>query len=571
MSTLAWAVVLLAGQLSAGDSLEAVRFQGNRSFPPGLLKSVVTVRPGQPFAPGRLENDARLLEQFYQFQGFREATVEAASRPGKRHPVVVFAIREGPRARVAGLVIAGNTAFGVDRLLGILPVRAGQQFSGELPVRGALALRQFYLNSGYPFVDVADSVDFSDSLARLTFVIHEGPRCRIGSLRVRGNRTVQLATILRALELKEGELFREGRLHAARSRLYATRLFQRVLYNVSRPDSLSDLAVVRFDVVEQPYRDLLLGIGIEIPPLRLLLSTGWEHANLFNRGHQLETGVEFSPDFAGNYRLSVDATYRIPYLVLTRIDFFTRPFFSREVVDSATYREFGVESGLSRNVLPRLRVGLTNRLRFVADTSNGITNALGVNLQYESMDDLFDPRQGIYLTGVAEVAGGPLLGENDFYRLTGEARGYQSVALGLVLAGRLLAGRVFPYGRTERVPWYEAFELGGRNSLRGYAERSLGPESTEAGDRFGPMVVNANAELRSPYALGWVGLVGFIDGGEVVDTSTGFTADAFEFSAGLGVRVRTPIGPVRFDWGRRLRNAPPGDRGRLYLGLLHAF
>ncbi|MBM3315952.1 hypothetical protein FJY71_09010, partial [candidate division WOR-3 bacterium] len=80
-----------------------------------------------------------------------------------------------------------------------------------------------------------------------------------------------------------------------------------------------------------------------------------------------------------------------------------------------------------------------------------------------------------------------------------------------------------------------------------------------------------NLELRSPYAFGWVGLVGFFDAGEVVSIARGFSLPALEYAAGLGLRVATPIGPARLDWGKRLHDPGPGDKGRLYVGLLHAF
>jgi outer membrane protein assembly factor BamA len=132
-----------------------------------------------------------------------------------------------------------------------------------------------------------------------------------------------------------------------------------------------------------------------------------------------------------------------------------------------------------------------------------------------------------------------------------------------------MAGSVRPYGRTKAVPYYEAFTLGGRSSLRGYPDRSIGPDtSTVAEYRYGTAVVNGNVELRTPYILRWVGLVGFVDAGNV---GRDFRLFPYEYSAGAGIRVRTPIGPVRLDWGKRLRNPPTGDKGRFYLGLLHAF
>ncbi len=564
-------MLFLAGQVSAGDSVEAVTFTGNHSFSAKVLASVATLKPAQPLMPGRLDNDGRLLEQFYQYNGFRQVRVEAGTKRGRRHWVVTFFVKEGPRAKVGRVSLTGVGSFAASRLLGVMPTRTGISYAGDLPARGAEALRSFYLNRGFPFVEVEAAVEFTDTVAALAYSVVEGPRCHVGGIRVRGNRAVKAATVVRATELHEGELFSQQRLQEARSRLYATRLFQRVLYVILRPDSLSDSVVVRLDVVEQPHRVFSFGAGFEVPPLRLLLSGGWEHANVLNRGHQLETDIEFSPDFAGDYRLSVDATYRMPYLILTRIDLFTNPFLSWDVVDTVTYREFGIESGLSRNLLTRLRVGLTNRFRLIADTSTGITNALGVNVQYESMDDIFDPTSGVWLRGVAETAGWVLMGDNDFNRVTGEGRLYQSVPFGCVAAARVMAGRVFGYRRTPEVPWYESFQLGGRNSIRGYGDRSLGPDSTDAGERYGPIVFNANVELRSPYVLDWVGVVGFFDCGDVVSAAAGLRPADFAISAGVGVRVRTPIGPVRLDWGKRLRDAPAGDRGRLYLGLLHAF
>jgi outer membrane protein assembly factor BamA len=307
-----------------------------------------------------------------------------------------------------------------------------------------------------------------------------------------------------------------------------------------------------------------------MPPLRLLVSAGWEHNNVLNRGQQFDVGGEYSPNFSGDFRASADAHYRVPYLILTRIDFQSHPFLYWERLDTVLRRDYGIETGLSRNVARCLSIGLFNRVRLVADTSRGITNSVALNALYDSRSDFFDPKHGLYLRPAAEVAGGVLRGDNDFYRLTVEARWFQAVGPGLVFAARALLGRDFPYGRTREIPYYEGFTLGGHNSLRGYPDQSVGPDSFP-GERFGPLVLNTNLELRTPYAFGWVGLVGFLDGGEVVDSGTGFTAADYQYSAGAGVRVLTPIGPVRLDWGKRLKNPPPRDRGRLYLGLLHAF
>lgn len=573
-------VALLLLFVQAGpDTLGAVRFEGNRAFTARVLAAVVSARRNKPYSEASLAIDGAALERFYQDQGFFDAHVERSVGPGRR-PTVKFSVSEGPRTRTAVVAISGNHSFGAEQLLRLLPVRPGQFSTRASVEQGTQLLRSFYLSSGFPQVAVSGVMEHADSTATVAFDVKEGPLCHVSEVRVRGNRTVGAATIIRATEVRVGERFSQGRLHRAQTRLYATKLFSRVAFVVEPPDTGQGEAVaehdgresrgvvVRFDVSEQPHRSVSFGGGVETPPNRLLASVEWEHNNLFNRAHTALANAEVSPAFNRDFRASSAAAYRMPYLLLTRIDLQFRPYFSYERIAEASTREFGEETGMSRSLAPNLTVGLTNRLRFVSDTTTGVTNSLGLSGQYDTRDDVFDPRRGVSLQSVAEIAGGLLQGRNDFYRLTGEARLYQGLGSGFVLALRGMAGRVAPYGRrTTAIPYYEAFTLGGRSSLRGYPERSLGPDSSIQG-RFGPAVVNANLELRTPYLLGWVGLVGFADLGTV---SRSLRLFAYEYSAGAGVRVRTPIGPVRLDWGRRLANPLPGDKGRFYLGLLHAF
>ena len=584
-------LLCLAGQLHSGDTLEAVRFQGSRTFSPGTLASVVMAQPKRPSSEAQLNSDVATLEQFYHNEGFYSVEVEKQVTRGKRRPVVTFHITEGPRTRVSAIAISGNVTVGTEKLLRQLPVRPGQFFSQADLDQSVASLREYYLNSGYPFVQIQDTVTRADTLATLSLSIAEGRLCHVSKVLLRGNRTVRTRTVLRASEIRAGERFSQKRLQEAQSRLYATKLFYRVMFYViadsgqgerTRDPGGPDSVVVRFDVVEQAYRGVSLGAGVEIPT-RLLVSAEWEHDNVFNRGHTLIVGGEFSPTLPWSYRVGFDGTYRVPYLVLTRIDFQTHPYFSYERVNDTTrQREYGIETGMTRDLVPQFTLGLTNRLLLHSDTSSGkITNSLALTGQYDTRDDIFDPSQGLSVQVAVEGAGGPLGGNNSLYKLTGDVRLYQKLGIvparleqvsgDFVVAARAMAGIVRPYGRSELVPYYEAFTLGGRSSVRGYPDRSIGPDSSTLGEyRYGTAIVNGNLELRTPYILSWVGLVGFFDIGDV---GRDFRMRIYEYSAGAGIRVKTPIGPVRLDWGKRLRNPPAWkyDKGRFYLGLLHAF
>jgi outer membrane protein insertion porin family len=584
-------LLCLVGQFHSGDTLEAVKLDGMRYFSRRSLASLVVARAKRPSSENQLNNDVATLELFYQNAGFHSVQVEKKVTRGKRLPVVTFSITEGPRTRVSAIAISGNLAVGTDRLLRQISVRPGRFLSQAELDQSLASLRTYYLNSGYPFVQIRDTVTRANALATVSFSIVEGRLCHVSKVLVRGNRTIRTGTVLRASEIRPGERFSQKRMQEAQSRLYATKLFYRVMFYVmadsgqgerTRNQGGPDSVVVRFDVVEQAYRGVSLGAGIEIPP-RVLVSAEWEHDNLFNRGHTLILGGEFSPTLPWSYRVGLNGTYRVPYLILTRIDFQTHPYYSYVRVDSKTrQREYGIETAMTRNLVPQFTLGLTNRLLLHSDTSSGkITNSLALTGQYDTRDDVFDPSHGLSVQVAVEGAGGPLGGDNNLYKLTGDARFYQRLGIvpeqmeqvggDFVIALRAMAGMVRPYSPSESVPYYEAFTLGGRSSVRGYPDRSIGPDSSELGQyRFGTTVVNGNLELRTPYILRWVGLVAFFDVGDV---GWDFRMRVYEYSAGAGIRVKTPIGPVRLDWGKRLRNPPPWkeDKGRFYVGLLHAF
>ncbi len=588
-------LLCLVGQLHSGDTLEAVRFEGSRAFSSRVLASLVAAEPRKPSSEIQLNGDIAALESFYHNQGFPSVEVDKQVTRGKRRPVVTFHITEGPRTRLSAIAIAGNVTVGTERLLRQLAVRPGRFFAQPDVDQSKDAIETYYLNSGYPYVQVQTEIARNDTLATVTFDISEGNLCHLSKVLVRGNRTVSPNIILTASEVKRGELFSQKHLREAQRRLYATKLFYRVMYYViaestegmdSVRSEVPDSVIVRFDVSEQPYRGVTLGGGVEYQPFRVILAAGWEHDNLFDRGHTLLINGEGGPTLFpfGDYRLAFDGTYRVPYLVLTRIDFQTRPYFSYERADTSHLqhiREIGVETGMSRSFVPQFTAGLTNRLRLISDTASGITNSLVLTGRYDTRDDIFDPGQGLSVQAALEGAGGPLSGTNDLYRLTLDVRVYQRLGVvppqlaqtfgDFVLAVRAMGGVVRPYGKSERegVPYYESFTLGGANTLRGYGDRSIGPDTTEVGGyRYGPTVVNGNLELRSPYLLRLVGLVGFADAGGV---SFDLSSVRHQYSVGTGIRVKTPIGPVRFDWGKRLRNSPAHDRGQFYLGVLHAF
>ena len=95
------------------------------------------------------------------------------------------------------------------------------------------------------------------------------------------------------------------------------------------------------------------------------------------------------------------------------------------------------------------------------------------------------------------------------------------------------------------------FYGGGPVSHRGFYRRKLGPKDSNGVQLGGEVMAIGFLEYRFPLVWKFNGAV-FLDAGQVWGTSEDVNADNIEFAVGPALRIMTPVGPVRFDWGFRL-------------------
>lgn len=231
---------------------------------------------------------------------------------------------------------------------------------------------------------------------------------------------------------------------------------------------------------------------------------------------------------------------------------------------------------LSRPVSDRVRAGITLRAENVRTDplalsgvnteiiQNGPIYSIGASLLRDTRDIIIDPVAGGYqnfsiqagqadLKRIINANGYPIsqsvTGNVSFSKGSLEFRQYLS------LQGRrkkltdeksALAFRFILGSSLGTLPFFEQFFVGGAETLRGYRE-----------DRFwGRYMFLGSLELRQPLARRLKGVL-FLDAGDAWGGSysnvniEGFTQSGFSprFGAGLGIRVGTPLGPIRLDYG----------------------
>jgi outer membrane protein assembly complex protein YaeT len=204
-----------------------------------------------------------------------------------------------------------------------------------------------------------------------------------------------------------------------------------------------------------------------------------------------------------------------------------------------------------------------------------------VSLSRDRTDNPYDPRRGD-IVRLEWRNSSKLIGSDfRFNKWTGEANWYKGVSPGITLASRLQIGGVLALGTLrgadDFVPPQERMYGGGPNSVRGYRQNELGPlvylvdtarvdsilptgdtlfvaDDTIGVIRTSPTggnalaIINAELRMRPPFLRELLQFALFVDGGQVYNRrSETVRLDQFRWTPGVGLRIASPVGPIRFD------------------------
>jgi translocation and assembly module TamA len=596
-------VVLLAGlaaacagrQRTGGDRV-GVRVEGARGIDVGALLAGLALSraggAGQPFDPYLVSVDEERVRGFYLRRGYFHVEVASVvdERPGAVE--VVFHVREGPRSRLARVEIGGlPRSVAAREVRDLIALRDGNPFDyGPYDDAKARLLAPLE-RAGYAHARVAAAV-FAD-VAREEAVIRveyePGPRCRYGTIVLRGVRG-PLADAARArLRVREGDRYSTDTLDQTQALLYEMGRFASV--RVSTGGAEGDPVVpVTIDVMESDRNELRLGGGLGVDPESLELHgrvayaiTGWPRPLLTTRIDLEPAAVLMRDDQDVRPQLEASAT-------LERIDF-PWTLARSEVGAAVAYLE--VEPYTS--VGPRFRIATRTPLgsrhvqasagwqvRFLefVDLDPAIDEEtaarLGLDVEryqlgffeqslvIDHRDDPVATRRGVYAELRLEEGTRAAGGDFDYLRVTPELRGFHTPGRGVVLAARARAGTFFG-----DVPVTQRYYAGGASSQRGFAERRLSPVASQEVDGAvetvpvgGGSLAEMTVETRIPVGTIFgvrLGAVVFVDAGDVTETREELHLTDLHWATGAGVRVGTPIGPVRLDVGYRLNRTGPGE------------
>ncbi len=585
--------------------LYGVELKGVHAFDKDDILEKIATQPSDRFAwgearrldPDALAVDAKRVEAFYRERGYYDArVVDAQTVPAGRGRVkVVLRVNEGQPVRVASVQVTGleeapQAAARVRRL----PLRQGQIFTEGAYDGTRAAILAALKGTGWATATVAQEAQVlpSEHAAHVSYRVEAGPRLRFGALGVTGGRAVSRDRVRAqaALEIKPGDWYDEEALAKAQARVFALGVFGAVRVTPAPPDLRRGIVSVDVNVTEAPFRTLRAGPGVGIQANTrwdLNATAGWTHRNFMGNLRKLQL------ELRAGYAWLLSRPRKEGAVVLAAAEF-SQPSAISSRIDASTRLE--VERGLEQAYdfwSERLKVSFPIRFtqRLVAIPSwnldvyqlsnvaggfdpnqptdrgpelqncNGsvcLLTYLQQSLQWDGRNDPINPRRGLAASLVVQE-GFPLGGYGYRYlRFVPELRGYLPLGKRVVVAARTRVGMLVPVGEAGEPPIVARFNGGGPQSQRGYYTGRLSPMVLRSGNWVpvgGNGTADGSVELRIDISKSWGGAV-FVDGGNVSRPSavpsayqSALDPTLLQWAAGLGVRYRTPFGPIRFDVG----------------------
>lgn len=579
-------------------------FRGNQSIPSSELSPLVTLQPASfpsrlhgVFSHQMLDHDTQAITAYYQSKGFLDARVTPKLGTKQGDLFVSFDIHEGALTRVGKVEIHGVDDSAKNQLKGLLHALPGEPYSPALVAKDRDSMLTFFADRGFSNAVISTHVSPTGSHEMdVEYQVQPGPQEWIKNIVVMGNQFTREGVIRRRLVLKSGEPLDQAKLLESQRNLYNLGLFNSVQIAPENPGSPETQKTILVRVEQASRWTLGYGFGADVqrlgsgqpqgtlgasPRLSLDLTrinVGGRNQTFSLRGRlsDLDTGGEASyliPNFLNHPSLTLDLdgiadrtrdvltfTSMIQQVSLSIQKRFTSSTFW---VNRYNYRLVSV-SDLKIN---ELEIPLYSQpVRDAGFESTFI---------HDTRDDPADATRGSYSLVDGSISAAKLGSQASFVRFFGQNSTYYRLNSHLIFARNTQLGIESPYSQLQvtvsgeaqeealqanQIPLAERFFAGGADSLRAFSLNQAGPRDPVTGYPVGGEALFLNSlELRVPVRNGRYGLVFFNDAGNVYSTISEMRLLKFTQTspsdlnytvqaAGIGLRYKTPIGPIRLDF-----------------------
>lgn len=558
-------------EAQVGKTITSVDFEGIPEEVKAKLAPLIQSKPGSTVTVEGIRNDVASLGSIGVFSQIRPVFVSVPEGVKLTYQLVSNPV-------VKNVEFSGNTVFTSDYLKSIMQIPKDSVLNFVLVNQKLREIEDLYLKQGYMLVSIPNVQVSADGTLHID--ISEGI---VEDIVIVGNEKTKNYVITRELKLKKGKPFNKFLASRSMERLYNLGYFEDVNMKLLPGKTNEHDVIIEIDVIEQKTGIVTVGAGYSDADGTVgIIELG--DTNFRGTGDKVNLHWEFGGAGDGkNYTLS----YTRPWIndngdslgasIFNRIyeyddydangdkvaeydkrrkgwnltwghvsDEYRTNYFNFESSKESYDDHDGFETGevmdkyLAKNNITDYHD--SDWYKAIMDNF-GTTNSFTFTHVFDNRDNYFNASKGRRISFAAQWGGHGLGGDYDFYKFTAEGRFYKALGNGHILALRLMGGYI-----DGDVSYGNLFDLGGSGTLRGYED-----------DQFkGKKMYAATLEYRFPIAKKVQGVL-FTDAGSTWGIDEGkipwYTDDdSLNWSVGVGIRLQTPIGPIRLDYGHGDRN-----------------
>jgi outer membrane protein assembly factor BamA len=506
-----------------------------------------------------LAEDVRRVELFLARRGYPYAEVTTEFRPRRqdREVKVILDVSSGPAVVIDSLAVDSSLstlARGSDDLRRLEP---GSVFT-DGNVKAAVArLESALKDRGHARAKVDATVLYADSThVKLRLKGDPGPVYKFEDLVVTGAPDDLVPLVRKTVDLEPGTVYSPAIVQNAEDYLRLLGLFGRV--RLSTVEAGPETLHLHADLSRRSPWIFQVNVGYWTDD-QLKVSSRWHHRNLFLGGRGIEikgsyskfnqTGGAslnwpglFGPRTWGQAGVGIESQREESYnLLSTSMEF------------SGTYRPTLLTSFTAGVSISDVSVDVKTAEAEAFLERGGLLTEVSLNVSRDSSNDRLYPTKGTVTWLNLEYAPQGFISKSHYISLQGSGTAYAPIGRGVVVATRARAGAAKPLGESKDLLPNKRFYAGGATSMRGFKRRQLGPLDASGAPIGGSKELEASVEMRFPIIWRFGGAL-FVDTGQVWYENEPIALADIEAAVGPGLLIRTPIGPIRADWGYRLTN-----------------
>lgn len=577
--------------------VKKISVHGTQRFTEKKILKKMKTRRKKVFKETVLSEDIEKITSFYKNNGHLDVEVSSpnVSIDTERNQATIdLTVTEGPRYTVGDITLPSSTIFTEKELRKAVVMKPKHQFVQAKLDETISNITGLYADKGYLRTEVTANPERKPEEGKVDFHIEiiESSVVYVDGVYVDGNTYTKTHVIKREVLLKPGDIFSASRMRRSVEKIYNLGFLDDVNVDVQQPRS-PDLADLIFSVKEGKPGILSAGAGFSSVD-RFVGTLQVQHTNLFGLAQRLNAQYEFGAR-RQNFEIGWTDPWFLGYNMSGGVDLFNTLRVRDYPGNRNAFRErrrgvslrvgpritddlgllfgytiernelFDVDQSIKKDIFPTF--GIPKELAEETNSISQSKSSFSSELALDNRDNRFDASRGGRQSVSLEVAGGPFGGDINYYQPQVSSSWYFPTFWKFVFSISGRAAWVNNFSPSQDVPTSERFFLGGPDTIRGYNTNSIAPRFEEV-DEFGQTTVSQtpgrimtlfNFEYKFPIVQErnrtiFQGAF-FLDvGGSWLNTddisfTTGSLDRRMKAGAGFGFRFKTPVFPIRLDFG----------------------